>query len=196
MAPELAAARGVSRRCWRAAVGRRGTPPWFIEGLAEFTARRAVPRCSSKAAVRRAMRLSRNGTSPASSPGSSASGCCRRRTATRCRNTASTAASRPAHSNTSRDRNVAGRQDRARARHARTLGRASGVRRDRLCSSSATSREGRRSWPTSNALRRTSAASGSPGFSTRHSIPQACSITASEAFASEHRRRRRDHRPP
>jgi hypothetical protein len=42
MAPELAAARGVSRLCWRAAVGGRGTPPWFIEGLAEFTARRAV----------------------------------------------------------------------------------------------------------------------------------------------------------
>lgn len=42
MAPELAAARGVSQRCWAAAVGGPGTPSWFIDGLAEFTARRAV----------------------------------------------------------------------------------------------------------------------------------------------------------
>jgi hypothetical protein len=42
MAPELAAARGVSRRCWRAAIDASSLPSWFVEGLAEFTARRAV----------------------------------------------------------------------------------------------------------------------------------------------------------
>ena len=42
MAPELATARGVSRRCWTKAFDASGLPPWFVDGLAEFTARRAV----------------------------------------------------------------------------------------------------------------------------------------------------------
>jgi hypothetical protein len=42
MAPELAAARGVSRRCWTTAFDAGGVPSWFVDGLAEFTARRAV----------------------------------------------------------------------------------------------------------------------------------------------------------
>ena len=42
MAPELAAARGVARRCWMSAFDSNGLPPWFIDGLAEFMARRAV----------------------------------------------------------------------------------------------------------------------------------------------------------
>src|SRR5262249_41073790 len=41
MLPELAVARAVSRRCWRAAAA-SGLPSWFGKGLAEFTARRAV----------------------------------------------------------------------------------------------------------------------------------------------------------
>jgi hypothetical protein len=42
MEPELAAARGVSRRCWTSAIDSDALPPWFVDGLAEFTARRAV----------------------------------------------------------------------------------------------------------------------------------------------------------
>jgi hypothetical protein len=42
MAVELAAARGVSRRCWTSAIDSSALPPWFVDGLAEFTARRAV----------------------------------------------------------------------------------------------------------------------------------------------------------
>jgi len=42
MAPELAVARAVSRRCWSAAIDTREQPSWFVDGLAEFTARRAV----------------------------------------------------------------------------------------------------------------------------------------------------------
>src|SRR5258708_2578173 len=42
MAQELAAARGVSRHCWRSALDSSALPPWFVDGLAEFTARRAV----------------------------------------------------------------------------------------------------------------------------------------------------------
>ena len=42
MAPELAVARGVSRRCWAVAIDARDQATWFVDGLAEFTARRAV----------------------------------------------------------------------------------------------------------------------------------------------------------
>jgi hypothetical protein len=42
MAPELAVARAVSRRCWNVAVDARDQATWFVDGLAEFTARRAV----------------------------------------------------------------------------------------------------------------------------------------------------------
>jgi hypothetical protein len=42
MAPELAAARGVSRRCWSSAFDSSALPPWFVDGFAEWTARRAV----------------------------------------------------------------------------------------------------------------------------------------------------------
>jgi hypothetical protein len=42
MAPELAAARGVSRRCWTSAIDSSGLPPWFVDGLVEFTARGAI----------------------------------------------------------------------------------------------------------------------------------------------------------
>jgi hypothetical protein len=42
MAPELAVARGVSRRCWTTAFDTSGLPQWFVDGLAEFLARRAV----------------------------------------------------------------------------------------------------------------------------------------------------------
>jgi hypothetical protein len=42
MAPELAAARGVSRRCWTSAIDSSGLPSWFVDGLVEFTARRAI----------------------------------------------------------------------------------------------------------------------------------------------------------
>ncbi len=42
MAPELATVRGVSRRVWRDAIGSGGLPSWFVDGLAEYTARRVV----------------------------------------------------------------------------------------------------------------------------------------------------------
>jgi len=42
MAQELAAARAVSRRCWTSAFDASRLPPWFVDGLAELTARRAV----------------------------------------------------------------------------------------------------------------------------------------------------------
>ena len=42
MAPELAAARAISRRFWRERVDTTNLPPWFVEGLAEYGARRSV----------------------------------------------------------------------------------------------------------------------------------------------------------
>jgi hypothetical protein len=42
MTPELAAARGLSRRVWHDALGAGTLPSWFVEGLAEYTARRVV----------------------------------------------------------------------------------------------------------------------------------------------------------
>jgi hypothetical protein len=42
MAPELAVARAVSRRCWNVAIDARDQATWFVDGLVEFTARRAV----------------------------------------------------------------------------------------------------------------------------------------------------------
>jgi hypothetical protein len=42
MAPELATARAVAGRVWREAVSTEGLPPWFVAGLAEYSARRAV----------------------------------------------------------------------------------------------------------------------------------------------------------
>jgi hypothetical protein len=42
MALELAAVRGVSGRCWDTAFDASALPPWFVDGLAEFTARRAI----------------------------------------------------------------------------------------------------------------------------------------------------------
>ena len=42
MASELAATRGVSRRCWASAVDSSRLPSWFVDGLSEFLARRAV----------------------------------------------------------------------------------------------------------------------------------------------------------
>lgn len=42
MAPELAAARGVVRRLWTAAVDTSALPPWLTDGLVEFAARRVV----------------------------------------------------------------------------------------------------------------------------------------------------------
>ncbi len=42
MAPEIAAARGVSRRVWSDLVDTRALPAWFVEGLAEYTARRVI----------------------------------------------------------------------------------------------------------------------------------------------------------
>jgi hypothetical protein len=42
MAPELAAARGVASRAWTAPLDGGALPGWFIAGLIEYTARRAV----------------------------------------------------------------------------------------------------------------------------------------------------------
>lgn len=42
MTPELAAARGVSRRCWAALVDTGALPPWFVDALTEYAARRVV----------------------------------------------------------------------------------------------------------------------------------------------------------
>jgi hypothetical protein len=42
MAPELAVARDVSRRYWSRAIDTRMLPDWFVGGLAEYGARRAV----------------------------------------------------------------------------------------------------------------------------------------------------------
>ena len=42
MAPELAAARAVARRAWTDAVGAASMAAWFVDGLVEYTARRAV----------------------------------------------------------------------------------------------------------------------------------------------------------
>jgi hypothetical protein len=42
MTQELAAARGVSRQCWAVAIDASRLPQGFVEGLAEFMARRAV----------------------------------------------------------------------------------------------------------------------------------------------------------
>lgn len=42
MAPEFAVARVVSRRYWERVVDTRALPPWFVGGLAEYSARRAV----------------------------------------------------------------------------------------------------------------------------------------------------------
>lgn len=48
MAPELDVARGVSRRFWERVVDTRRLPPWFVGGLAEYCARRAVSRIVDK----------------------------------------------------------------------------------------------------------------------------------------------------
>ena len=42
MDAELATARAVSRRFWRGRIDAAELPPWFVEGLAEYLARRAV----------------------------------------------------------------------------------------------------------------------------------------------------------
>ena len=42
MAPEYAVAREVSRRYWEHTIDTRNMPPWFVSGLVEFCARRAV----------------------------------------------------------------------------------------------------------------------------------------------------------
>lgn len=42
MAPELATARAMSRRFWRELVDTRDLPAWFVDGLAEYVARRIV----------------------------------------------------------------------------------------------------------------------------------------------------------
>jgi hypothetical protein len=42
MAPELATARGIARHRWATVFDTKALPPWFVEGLAEYTARRAV----------------------------------------------------------------------------------------------------------------------------------------------------------
>jgi hypothetical protein len=42
MAPEYAVARAVGRKYWMRVVDTRGLPPWFVDGLAEYAARRAV----------------------------------------------------------------------------------------------------------------------------------------------------------
>jgi hypothetical protein len=42
MAPELAAARAVSRRFWAERIDTTGLPGWFVDALAEYMARRAV----------------------------------------------------------------------------------------------------------------------------------------------------------
>jgi hypothetical protein len=42
MTPELASARGISRRFWGSLVDTRALPPWFVEALAEYAARRVV----------------------------------------------------------------------------------------------------------------------------------------------------------
>lgn len=44
MTPELAAARAVSRRAWNSLIDTRALPPWFVEALAEYAARRVVAR--------------------------------------------------------------------------------------------------------------------------------------------------------
>ena len=42
MTPEYAVARAVSRRYWERAIDRRALPAWFVDGLVEYCARRAV----------------------------------------------------------------------------------------------------------------------------------------------------------
>ena len=42
MAPELATARGIARRRWSEAVNTAALPPWFVDGLVEYSARRVV----------------------------------------------------------------------------------------------------------------------------------------------------------
>jgi hypothetical protein len=42
MAPELAVARALSRRAWASAIPTADLPPWFVRGLVELSARRAV----------------------------------------------------------------------------------------------------------------------------------------------------------
>ena len=42
MTPEIAVARGVSRRAWAAAMPASNLPPWFVGALIELSARRAV----------------------------------------------------------------------------------------------------------------------------------------------------------
>jgi len=42
MAPELATARAIARRVWSESIDTGGLPPWFTEGLVEYSARRSV----------------------------------------------------------------------------------------------------------------------------------------------------------
>ena len=42
MAPELATARAISRRFWHERIDTSALPPWFVEGLAVYVARRAI----------------------------------------------------------------------------------------------------------------------------------------------------------
>lgn len=42
MTPELATARGIARRHWTGTIKGGGLPPWFVEGLVEYSARRVV----------------------------------------------------------------------------------------------------------------------------------------------------------
>jgi hypothetical protein len=42
MVPELATARAIARRFWSESIDTSGFPPWFMEGLVEYSARRSV----------------------------------------------------------------------------------------------------------------------------------------------------------
>jgi hypothetical protein len=42
MGPELATARAIARRRWTGAVNTAALPPWFVDGLVEYSARRVV----------------------------------------------------------------------------------------------------------------------------------------------------------
>lgn len=42
MLPELAVARAISRRFWNGRIDAAALPPWFVDGLVEYVARRAV----------------------------------------------------------------------------------------------------------------------------------------------------------
>ena len=132
MTHELAVARAVSRRFWRERIDTASLPPWFVEALAEYVARRAVTALFSAENPGAGVCGSwRSAISAVSFRGSSESGCWRKLTAFSSRRSSNNPPSTSSTAGVVRGRKTPRRQDAADPRYPRAMGRASCVRSDR-----------------------------------------------------------------